>query len=32
MDYLVLGSYLLSKPDQPAWTEDERWEEDFVLD
>ena len=32
MDYLVLGSYLLAKPDQPAWTEDERWEEDFVLD
>ena len=32
MDHLVLGSYLLDKPDQPAWTEDERWQEDYVLD
>jgi carbamoyltransferase len=32
MDALVLGSHLLEKPDQPAWTEDERWREDLVLD
>jgi carbamoyltransferase len=32
MDGLVLGSFLLNKQDQPPWTEDERWQEDFVLD
>jgi carbamoyltransferase len=32
MDHLVLGSYLLDKRDQPAWTEDEGWREDYVLD
>jgi carbamoyltransferase len=32
MDHLVLGSHLLGKAAQPAWTEDERWQEDFVLD
>jgi carbamoyltransferase len=32
MDHLVLGSYLLDKSDQPAWTEHERWQEDYVLD
>ena len=32
MDHLVLGSHLLAKSDQPAWTEDERWHEDYVLD
>jgi carbamoyltransferase len=32
MDHLVLGSHLLGKANQPAWTEDERWQEDFVLD
>ncbi len=32
MDHLVLGGHLLSKPEQPAWAEDERWLEDFVLD
>ena len=32
MDALVLGRHLLTKPDQPAWEEDERWQEDYVLD
>ena len=32
MDYLVLGSFLLAKPDQPAWTEKHDWREDYVLD
>jgi carbamoyltransferase len=32
MDHLVLGSHLLDKSRQPAWTEDERWQEDYVLD
>jgi carbamoyltransferase len=32
MDHLVLGSFLLDKRRQPAWTEDERWQEDYVLD
>ena len=32
MDVLVLGSFLINKQDQPPWTEDERWQEDFVLD
>ena len=32
MDYLVLGSYLLSKADQPDWTEEVDWREEFQLD
>jgi carbamoyltransferase len=32
MDHLVLGSHLLAKSDQPPWTEDDRWQEDYVLD
>jgi carbamoyltransferase len=32
MDHLVLGRHLLDKTRQPAWTEDERWQEDYVLD
>ncbi len=32
MDTLVLGSHVLEKQDQPPWTEDERWQEDFILD
>jgi carbamoyltransferase len=32
MDHLVLGSWLLDKADQPEWTEDARWQEDYVLD
>lgn len=32
MDFLVLGSYLLSKADQPEWTEEVDWREEFQLD
>jgi carbamoyltransferase len=32
MDHLVLGSFLLDKCEQPAWTADRRWQEDLVLD
>ncbi len=32
MDVLVLGSFLLTKADQPAWQEEKDWREDFVLD
>lgn len=32
MDYLVLGSYLLAKTEQPPWTEKKNWREDYVLD
>ena len=32
MDYLVLGSYLLSKEDQPDWNEEGDWREEFRLD
>ena len=32
MDVLVLGSFILHKDNQPAWTEDRDWREDFVLD
>jgi carbamoyltransferase len=32
MDYLVLGSYLLDKRDQPPWEEGKDWREDYVLD
>ena len=32
MDDLVLGPYVLHKHEQPAWTDDARWQEDFVLD
>jgi carbamoyltransferase len=32
MDALVLGSFLLRKEDQPAWSEMTDWREDFVLD
>jgi carbamoyltransferase len=32
MDYLVLGSYLLKKTDQPNWQEKKDWREEFVLD
>jgi len=30
MDHLVLGEHLLDKRDRPAWTEDARWQEDYV--
>jgi carbamoyltransferase len=32
MDYLVLGSYLLDKKEQPPWKEEKDWREDYVLD
>ncbi|MFH0907148.1 MAG: hypothetical protein V1929_00090 [bacterium] len=32
MDYLVLGSFLLSKKHQPEWKEKENWHQDYVLD
>lgn len=32
MDHLVLGSFVLSKADQPTWAEETSWQEDFVLD
>ena len=32
MDYLVLGSFLLDKSQQPAWSESENWQETFQLD
>jgi len=32
MDYLVLGSFLLSKTEQPDWAEKADWREEFALD
>jgi carbamoyltransferase len=32
MDYLVLGSYLLSKKDQPVWADKADWRQEYVLD
>ena len=32
MDYLVLGSYLLSKKDQPEWKDKADWRREYVLD
>ena len=32
MDNLVLGQFLLYKAEQPEWTEERDWREDFVLD
>ena len=32
MDYLVLGSYLLTKTEQPNWQEKDDWQEEFALD
>jgi carbamoyltransferase len=32
MDYLIAGSYLLAKPDQPEWEEKQDWREEFELD
>jgi carbamoyltransferase len=32
MDYLVLGTYILRKSDQPALLKDANWREHFVLD
>lgn len=32
MDYLVLENFLLEKTDQPEWTEQDDWREEFELD
>ena len=32
MDFLVLGSYILDKQDQPPWPEERDWQEEFELD
>lgn len=32
MDYLVLGSFLLEKTNQPEWEDKEKWQETFALD
>lgn len=32
IDHLVLGSYMLDKADQPAWTEEGDWRREFQLD
>ena len=32
MDYLVLGSYILDKKEQPEWADKSNWREDYVLD
>jgi carbamoyltransferase len=32
MDYLVINNYIFSKKDQPEWTKNDNWKEDFVLD
>jgi len=32
MDYLVIGDYLFTKTEQPAWQQMDNWREEFVLD
>ena len=32
MDFLILGSYILDKKDQPQWQEERDWQEEFELD
>ncbi len=32
MDYLIVGSYLLAKPEQPDWEEKKDWRDEFELD
>ena len=32
MDYLVLNNYIFDKKDQPAWSKNDNWQRDFVLD
>jgi hypothetical protein len=32
MDYLVMGSFLLDKEQQPPWPEDESWKDEYELD
>ncbi len=32
MDYLVMGNFLFEKKMQPAWSDSEKWKEEFKLD
>jgi len=32
MDYLVIGNFLFKKEDQPNWTSNDNWKEEFKLD
>ncbi len=32
MDYLVVGNFVFSKKEQPAWQETDNWKEEFTLD
>ena len=32
MDYLVMGNFLVDKRDQPRWSEEATWQEEFELD
>lgn len=32
MDYLIMENMLFSKSEQPKWTEEKNWREEFVLD
>lgn len=32
MDYLVMGDFIFDKKEQPVWTEEQKWEEEFGLD
>lgn len=32
MDYLVIGDFLLPKPEQPQWKEKSDWKKEFTLD
>ena len=32
LDHLVVGPFLLSKQDQPAWRETDEWQQEFQLD
>jgi len=32
MDYLVIENYLLAKPDQPEWKNNDDWKDEFELD
>ena len=32
MDYLVLGSHVLEKAQQPPWQDKTEWQKDYVLD
>ena len=32
MDYLVLENFLLAKSEQPEWTRNDHWKDEFELD